>query len=70
MVHPEFDGAAQDPDRLIAVAGRGVGRERLSGLGQPHRAESDPVDPQVAEGPGPRGRGWRARAWTGDGSPS
>ena len=50
---PSSTACAQYRDRLVTVAGDGPGRERRAALRQAHRAEPDPVDPQVTERPVP-----------------
>lgn len=53
VVHAELDRPAQDGDRAVPVA---RGTEVKGGAArQPHRAEADAVDGQVAEFPGARG---------------
>jgi hypothetical protein len=56
VVHAELDRCAQHRDCLVTVARDSPGCERRAALGQAHRAEPDPVDPQVTERPGPRSR--------------
>jgi len=43
-VHPEFGGSPQDPDAFVAVGGRAP----YPLTGQPHGAEPEPVDGEVA----------------------
>ena len=45
MVDAELDGAAQDGERGVGVAGRAED----AGAGELHRAEADPVDGLVAQ---------------------
>lgn len=54
VVDSQLDGTPQQPDDPVAVGGGG--KVEVAGAGQPLGAETDPVDGQVAEGPG-AGRG-------------
>jgi hypothetical protein len=54
VVHAQFHRPAQDPDRTAAVDRRPIRVSLHPVAGQAHHAEADPVDRQVANGPGAR----------------